>query len=177
MSNHPISMNLYNKFLLLSDISTVFLTDKLNSYSEVYFEKKELHSFSYISMATTPNGTSQTLLVHCPQNISFFHFHNLILWFSKTSCQGIMINTQNSDESYYCFPDYSNPCGDCLAGYFSNNSVFSIFIPEAYTEHGNMQVGQIQSDIISLNTLITTYDTNYFSSFDLLKPEKIDIYL
>jgi len=173
---HSIDMKQYHKFLVLADQSVENTISKIDAYSKIYIGNKTPHLFSSITLTKNNEKHPQNILIRCPDNISFFNFHNLIMWFNKHSCIGVMLCSLNVSESYYCCP-IDNLFEDTLTGYFYDNSKLSIYIPESFTEYGNLIKSEKEQDILSLTALMHIYGTEYFFSFDSFKSQKFNIQL
>ena len=88
----------------------------------------------------------------CPsvpkQSISFYVYHNLVCWLSGYEENiaipelsiGYSKNKTQAQEDYLFFLDPENEYGDTHIGTFRNGKSFSIYLPEAYEEYGNLTI-------------------------------------
>lgn len=168
MLHYPIHMKSYTKFVTLENMSTHDLTTLFHDYSTIYKETNSCFSFFYMYTKKSTFYNKQSLTIQCPEDISFFHFHNLILWFKKYKSIGFMINENNFSKSYYCFPDYNNIAGDTLGGYFPDGTFLSIEVPSAFLENGNLQKSSYkqQEHIFTSKDIIHFLGYNNFSNLN-----------
>ena len=87
-------------------------------------------------------------IIKVDQSVSFYVYHNLVGWLSgyeeSTAIPelsfGYSKNKTDSQEDYLFYLDPENEYGDTQIGTFRNEKSFSIYLPEAYEEYGNLTI-------------------------------------
>lgn len=143
-STDPIFVKIENKdyrrFILLRNTSSEYI-------------KKGILQFNQLSKNTGDNGIPYSFaqegewhLIEVEESVDFYEYHNLIGWLSgypdSGEIPGISLgfakHKGDEAEDYLCFLDSQNEYGDTLIGAFRSEKPFSIYLPEAYVDGGNL---------------------------------------
>lgn len=170
MSDISLNMQLYNKFIVLNNITEHDFINDLNNYSYIYVPSNNIYTFKYLFLAKDATQKPfDTIIIECPENINLFTYHNLVLWFKKYHSLSIMLNKNSSKDSYYCFPEPNNIFGDSLLGYFNDRRKFVINCPNSLTNDGVINLLGVVDEILTVDELIYKHNLTAvftFNTFD-----------
>lgn len=141
--HYPVKMDAYKKVIILKRKTDEGIVEMIQEQIEVTDEPIKAEQYQ-VSM--TYDG--EWVKVACPDELSFYGFHNLIAWFdgckvdqhSSEVIIGLAIHKSNDDQSYYALSDLKNECGDTVVGVMNSGKHFSVYLPESYEEEGNMMM-------------------------------------
>lgn len=158
----PIEMKDYNKYIIVKNISEKELIEMIEEYSSLYEKEGNIYSITVKNI----NGKQQIL--KCSGNISFYNYHNLVMWLEKHNSIGVMIHNTKQELSYYFYADRNNRLMDTLIGCFNSKRSLSIYCPESFCEEGNLMIGNINSERISLDRYIEDGSIELAGNYQLL---------
>lgn len=134
------------KYILCQSIEHDYLKQAILEYSELLKleQSQQEHRFRYYYK----KDKSDWVVIKCPDEISFYVFHNLLGWIAAVpNCQsqwpkqaiGVVVS-EEMGYSYYCHLDRRNPYQDSLIGTFDDGKTFQISLPDAFQENGNIML-------------------------------------
>lgn len=139
---YVVKLRDYHKYILVENATLQYLEDKIIDYSQICGGRKVQYKFEI-----APVKDSLWTVIHCPEKMDFYNYHNLISWIvglpedrnvpDKTIC--VALHKTEERLSYYSVMD-KQKFGDArMVGRFQNGESFSIYLPEAYKKNGNAQ--------------------------------------
>ncbi|MDN3593485.1 hypothetical protein [Zunongwangia endophytica] len=132
----------YDRFILTKSTTESYILKGIKEYGELSGnEEYKIYSFGIAEYGDWK-------IIKVDQSISFYVYHNLVGWLSgyeeNTAIPehsiGFSKNKSDSQEDYLFFLDPENEYGDTQIGTFRNGKSFSIYLPEAYEEYGNLTI-------------------------------------
>lgn len=148
-SNYKIRFHKYSKAIYVVDMDEVMISGLIESHEEIDDGFHRLNDFVILQSSYRPN----VLVVKCPSDIDFYEFHNLVAWLCGTGehsfkeIYGMASMHEDEQQSYYVKLDATESMGDQLVGAMKNGSQFTIYLPEAYVEGGNITLVNRRFDI------------------------------
>jgi len=135
-------------------------------------------TFKYLILdKNTSKKPHDTIIINCPDTISFFTYHNLILWFKKYNSLSIMLNDISPRDSYYCFPEPNNLFGDTLLGYFNDKRKFILNCPDSINNNGTISIQHEINNVLSVDELLTKHELSTLYSFNTYSYELLTVSL
>jgi len=135
-----IISNDYNRYILLKNTTEPHLIQMIIEYGELSGnEEYEDHNFEIAK-------SDDWYIIKIPETIHFYAYHNLTGWLTGYEQNpnnpqfsiGLSNHKTDSQEDYIHYSDPHNDYGDTHIGNFRNGKSFSIYLPDAYEEFGNM---------------------------------------
>lgn len=132
----------YRRYILTKSTTESYILKGIKEYGELSGnEEYEIHNFGIAEY-------EDWKIIKVDPAISFYVYHNLVGWLSgyeeNTAIPELSIgfskNETDSQEDYLFFLDPENEYGDTQIGTFRNEKSFSIYLPEAYEEYGNLTI-------------------------------------
>jgi hypothetical protein len=132
----------YNRFILTKSTTESYILKGIKEYGELSGnEEYKIYSFGIAEY-------EDWKIIKVDQYISFYVYHNLVGWLSGYEENkaipelsiGFSKNKTDSQEDYLFYLDPENEYGDTQIGTFRNEKSFSIYLPEAYEEYGNLTI-------------------------------------
>jgi hypothetical protein len=132
----------YNRFILTKSTTKSYILKGIKEYGELSGnEEYKIYSFEI-------SEYGDWKIIKVDQSVSFYVYHNLVGWLSgyeeSTAIPelsfGYSKNKTDSQEDYLFYLDPENEYGDTQIGTFRNEKSFSIYLPEAYEEYGNLTI-------------------------------------
>lgn len=132
----------YSRFILTKSTTEDYILKGIKEYGELSGnEEYKIYNFGIAEYGDWK-------IIKIDQSISFYVYHNLVGWLSgydeNTAIPELSIgfsnNETDSQEDYLFFLDPENEYGDTQIGTFRNGKSFSIYLPEAYEEYGNLTI-------------------------------------
>ncbi|WGH76262.1 hypothetical protein P8625_03600 [Tenacibaculum tangerinum] len=132
----------YSRYILTKSTTKSYILKGIKEYGELSGNEE----FKIYTFGIAEYGDWK--IIKIDPSISFYVYHNLVCWLSgyeedtaipKLSI-GFSKNKADSQEDYLCFLDPENEYGDTLIGTFRSGESFSIYLPEAYEEYGNLTI-------------------------------------
>jgi len=145
---YSVNMSEYDKFIYLSVVSSELLDKCLDEYYGIYPESED--SIEY-------EEKGNYILVEFTKDVSFFDFHNLVMWLETGDSLGVMKHKTNDELSYYVYPNRNNEWMDTLIGNFNTKESVSVSLSDAYVENGNLVKGDKNDRAPSLEQLLEKY--------------------
>lgn len=156
-SHHfPIKFHNYTKEIYVKCKNLDELMTLLKEELEITDDPMPLDSFEITKL-----NKSNCFHIKCSNDIDFYGFHNLVNYFYKyederlvSKAVGLVKHSSNEGNSYYVVQDSDNDWGDTVIGVMNNGKAFSVYLPEAYEEGGNIITGenslggQVMSDFL-----------------------------
>ena len=135
-----IKAEAFDRFILTKNTTEDYLTNAIKEFGELSGNE----AFNIYNFGIAQHGDWKVVKVD--DSLSFFVYHNLVGWFSGYEENpdipeisiGFAKNKTDSTEDYLFFLDPENQFGDTQIGAFRNGDSFSIYLPEAYDEFGNL---------------------------------------
>lgn len=132
----------YNRFILTKKTTENYITKGIKEYGELSGNDE----YKIYNFRIAQHGEWNIIKVE--ESISFYVYHNLVGWLTGYEENpnipelsiGFSKNKTNSQEDYLFFLDPKNDYGDTQIGAFRNGKSFSIYLPEAYEEYGNLTI-------------------------------------
>ncbi|MBJ6369809.1 hypothetical protein [Snuella sedimenti] len=132
----------YSRYILTKSTTESYILKGIKEYGELSGNEE----FNIYNLGIAEYGDWKIIKVD--PSISFYVYHNLVGWLSgyeeNTAIPefsiGFSKNKTNSQEDYLFFLDPENEYGDSQIGTFGNGKSFSIYLPEAYEEYGNLTI-------------------------------------
>jgi len=132
----------YSRFILVKSTTESYILKGIKEYGELSGnEEYKIYNFGI-------SEYGDWKIIKVDLSISFYVYHNLVGWLSgyeeNTAIPelsiGLSKNKTDSQEDYLFFLDPENEYGDTQIGTFRNGKSFSIYLPEAYEEYGNLTI-------------------------------------
>ena len=132
----------YNRFILTKRTTESYILKGIKEYGELSGnEEFKIYNFEIAEHRDWK-------IIKVDQSISFYVYHNLVGWLSgydgNTTIPefsiGFSKNKIDFQEDYLFYLDPENEYGDTQIGTFRNGNSFSIYLPEAYEEYGNLTI-------------------------------------
>jgi hypothetical protein len=132
----------YSRFILTKSTNESYILKGIKEYGELSGnEEYKIYNFGIAEYGDWK-------IIKVDLSISFYVYHNLVGWLSgyeeNTAIPELSIgfskNKTDSQEDYLFFLDPENEYGDTQIGTFRNGKSFSIYLPEAYEEYGNLTI-------------------------------------
>ena len=132
----------YSRYILTKSTTENYILKGIKEYGELSGNEE----FNVYNFEIAEYGNWKIIKVD--PSISFYVYHNLVGWLSgyEESTEipelsiGFSKNKTDSQEDYLFFLDPENEYGDTQIGTFKNGKSFSIYLPEAYEEYGNLTI-------------------------------------
>ena len=132
----------YSRYILTKSTTEGYILNGIKEYGEL----AESEEYKICNFRIAEYGDWKIIKVD--PSISFYVYHNLVGWLSgyeeSTAIPELSIGFSNnkidSQEDYLFFLDPENKYGDTQIGTFRNGKSFSIYLPEAYEEYGNLTI-------------------------------------
>jgi len=166
-----INSEKYNRFILAKNTTESYITKGIKEYGELSGNEE----FKIYNFGIAQHGDWKIIKVE--ESVSFYVYHNLVGWLTgyekNTAIPELSIgfskNKTDSQEDYLFFLDPENEYGDTQIGTFRNGKSFSIYLPEAYEEYGNLTIkNEIQVSMKENTDYISEQGFN-ISDIDSLK--------
>jgi len=132
----------YIRYILIKSTTESYILRGIKDYGELSGnEEYKIYNFGIAEQRDWK-------IIKVDQSLSFYIYHNLVGWLSgyeeniaipKLSI-GFSKNKINSQEDYLFYLDPKNEYGDTQIGAFRNGKSFSIYLPEAYEDYGNLTI-------------------------------------
>ncbi|GHU63637.1 hypothetical protein FACS189418_7320 [Clostridia bacterium] len=171
MKTQIINMNDYHKFILLMDSFTLNLEEMLKKYSSLTMHRDELYAFHSIYL-----NEMDSMLIACPDDLSFYHFHHLVLWLASGKSYGIMLHKEKEELSYYCHPDPNDQEDETVIGYFNTNTMFYLHVPSS-AKQPMVEIHEAPPDAFTWPSILSADNQDYFSNFPFNEAKKISLNL
>ncbi len=162
----PINKDDYQRFILVHGGSISIIQNLLIEYGELNFSNE------YEIKIVNISKLGDLFVIRINEDLNFYQYHNASHWligFGHEALNGtannvfaVAINTKNNNESYYSYIDTNQTYDDTQIGAFENGKEFSIDLPGAYEENGNI-------------VLNTTFNPKFKSVSGLLNDLNIDL--
>jgi len=132
----------YDRLILTKNTTESYITKAIKEYGELSGnEEYEIYNFGIAQ-----HGDWKIIKVE--ESLSFYVYHNLVGWLIGYEENpeipelsiGYAKNKTDPEEDYLFFLDPENQFGDTQIGAFRNGKSFSIYLPEAYEEYGNLTI-------------------------------------
>jgi len=132
----------YDRFILAKSTTESYILKGIKEYGGLLGnEEYKIYNFGIAEYGDWK-------IIKVDQPISFYVYHNLVGWLSgyeeNTAIPELSIgfskNKTDTQEDYLFFLDPENEYGDMQIGTFRNGKSFSIYLPEAYEEYGNLTI-------------------------------------
>nr|WP_321231067.1 hypothetical protein [uncultured Psychroserpens sp.] len=132
----------YNRFILTKSTTESYILKGIKEYGELSGnEEYKIYNFGIAEYGDWK-------IIKVDQSVSFYVYHNLVGWLSGYEENsaipelsiGFSKNKIDSQEDYLFYLDPENEYGDTQIGTFKNGKSFSIYLPEAYEEFGNLTI-------------------------------------
>jgi len=132
----------YNRFILTKSTTESYILKGIKEYGELSGnEEYKIYNFGIAEYGDWK-------IIKVEQSVSFYVYHNLVGWLSgyeeNTAIPELSIgfskNKTDSQEDYLFYLDPENEYGDTQIGTFRNGKSFSVYLPEAYEEYGNLTI-------------------------------------
>ncbi len=133
----------YSRYILTKSTTESYILKGIKEYGELSGnEEYKIYNFGIAA------EYGDWKIIKVDSSISFYVYHNLVGWLSgyeeNTAIPELSIgfskNKTDSQEDYLFFLDPENEYGDTQIGTFRNGKSFSIYLPEAYEEYGNLTI-------------------------------------
>ena len=132
----------YSRFILTKSTTESYILKGIKEYGELSGNEE----YKIYNFGIAEHGDWKIIKVD--QSVSFYIYHNLVGWLSgyeeNTAIPelsiGLSKNKTDSQEDYLFYLDPENEYGDTQIGTFRNGKSFSIYLPEAYEEYGNLTI-------------------------------------
>src|SRR5690606_33144169 len=173
---HKIDKKDYERFLLLKNTNENHLFQMITEYGNLSGNK----DYKEYSFEITKSDNWHIIKV--PEAIDFYVYHNLVSWLNGYEennnnpefSLGLSNHKNNSQEDYIFYLDTNNNFGDTHIGAFRNGKTFSIYLPDAYEEYGNLSITNKKNtsfDKVSKIILDNNFDIKKIKSlnFKILK--------
>ena len=146
---YSVNMSEYDKFIYLSVVSSELLDKCLDEYYGIYPESVD--SIEY-------EEKGNHILLEFTKDVSFFDFHNLVMWLETGDSFGVMKHKTNDELSYYVYPDRNNEWMDTVIGNFNTKESVSVHLPGAFSDNGNLIKGTKNNEAKLLEDLLRKYN-------------------
>lgn len=132
----------YDRFILTKNTTEEYILSMIKEFGEISGnEEYQIHSFGIAKFG-------DWILIKIGPSVSFYEYHNLIVWLLGYEeipeipelSIGFAKSKTDIGQNYICHVDAENEHGDTMIGAFHNGKSFSIYLPEAYEEHGNLTI-------------------------------------
>lgn len=139
----PIVSANYNRYILVKNTSEDYIKSMTSEYGELAGTEGD-HYVVEFGILKIGNW----FMIEVPQEIDFYDYHNLVGWYTGYEENpnipdfsiGFAESIESIDDSYVFYLDPNNEFGDTHIGVFKNDTKFSIYLPDAYEENGNITV-------------------------------------
>ena len=163
---YSVEIKNYSKYILIRSTTEEYMLKHINDYGDLFGGEKILYEFKYYTITKCNN--MEWIIIKCPNDFPFYNFHNLTAWFDGIQKEDHRpdfiagIAYQNTDvlDNYYTMLDEENPYGDTFIGVFDDGKKFSIALPDAYIEGGNIRIGYNNMKIIGVSNYLESLELN-----------------
>ncbi|MEM7162504.1 MAG: hypothetical protein AAF487_08715 [Bacteroidota bacterium] len=163
----------YQRYILANKTSESYLLGMIEEFGEISGNPEyQIHSFGIAEYR-------EWKIIKVDKSVSFFVYHNLVGWFNGYEANsdipeyafGYAKNRNDENQDYLFYMNPNDEFGDLQIGAFRNGESFSISLPEAFEEFGNLT---IREDIsVSMSEQIAFIEENglNMTSIDSLRFE------
>lgn len=171
----------YERYIFVQNTTEDYLIRMIEEFGELDMSNEFLISSFRIAKSEDWH------IIKVDTILDFYHYHNLVGWLNgyeenintPSLSIGYAKNISDKQNDYIFYLDPNVIEGDTEIGVFRNGNSFSIYLPEAYMENGNIKISNNQK--LSINKIINTLSEEKFdiSKIDLLEyiKYKIKIYI
>ena len=141
-TNKKINSKDYNRFILTKNTTENYITNAIREFGELSGNVE----YNIYNFGITEEGDWK--IIKIDEAINFYVYHNLVGWLNGYEENyeipelsiGFAKSKTDSQQDYLFFLDPENNFGDTQIGAFKNGKSFSIYLPDAYEEYGNLTV-------------------------------------
>jgi len=159
----PVISKNYDRYILAKNTSDEYLKTMIKEHAEL-----DGTEGAFILAEFGIAKTGEWYVIEVPSEVDFYTYHNLVGWFYGYESNdeipdysiGFAKFKTNDTKNYLFYTDPNNEAMDTQLGAFADNSAFSIYLPEAYEETGNLTVDLKIS--LSYNSIQEFLDENGF---------------
>ncbi|MGK0447674.1 MAG: hypothetical protein ACJA2M_001452 [Polaribacter sp.] len=162
-SIEPIISKNYDRYIMAKNTSDEYLKSMIKEYAELNGTEGE---FNLAEFGISKTG--EWYVIKVPLEVDFYTYHNLVEWFNGYESNeeipdysiGFAKSKNNNSKNYLFYTDSNIEARDTQVGIFADNSAFSIYLPEAYEETGNLTIDKKIS--LTYNSIQVFLDENGF---------------